>query len=185
MRAVFVDRDGTLMVDPVYARSPDQVRLLPGAAEGLRMLEEKGFSIVIVTNQSGLARGYFDEHNLAAVNARLRDELRARGAAFRALYYCPHHPEEDCSCRKPRPGLLLRAADELNLDLSASFTIGDRGWDIEAGKAAGTRTVLISDNAMDDDGSKRADFIAKNLVEAARLILAGDPIDRRDPARRS
>lgn len=178
--AVFVDRDDTLMVDVAYARSPDQVRLLPGAAEGVRLLSEGGFRIVIVTNQSGLGRGYLTEKNVEAVNARLREELRSRGADFHGIYYCPHRPEDSCSCRKPRPGLILRAAIEMELDLPSSFTIGDREWDVEAGKAAGTRTVLIAKDGRQTNGDDGADYVAGDLLEAAHFILAAASKDRRD-----
>ena len=118
-RAVFVDRDDTIMVDVVYCRNPNDVKLLPGAAEGLRIMADAGFAVVVTTNQSGIGRGYFTETDLHAVNERLRAELRSRGADFHALYYCPHRPEEQCACRKPRPGLLLRAASDLGIDLGA------------------------------------------------------------------
>ncbi len=171
--AVFVDRDDTLMVDVGYCDNPDKVGLLPLAAEGLRLLSQAGFAIVLVTNQSGLGRGYFTERDLEAVNTRLRAELNARGADYDALYYCPHRPDEGCSCRKPRPGLILRAASELGLDLASSYTIGDREWDIQAGKAAGTRTVLIANGTTGrNTDNLGADLIARNLVEAASLILA-------------
>ncbi len=171
-RAVFVDRDDTLMIDVAYCRNPEEVRLLPRAAEGLRILARGGFAIVVVTNQSGLGRGYFDEERLTAVNARLRSELRSRGADFQALYYCPHRPDESCACRKPQPGLLFRAAGELDLDLTRSYTIGDKGWDVEAGKAAGTRTVLITNGRKFEAQEAEPDFVAKDLVEAARWIVA-------------
>ena len=168
-RGVFLDRDDTIMADVVYCKNPDDVRLLPGAADGIRALANAGFTIVIATNQSGIGRGYFTERDLVAVNERLREELRARGADFHALYYCPHRPEAGCACRKPRPGLIVRAATELGLNLTSSYTIGDRQWDIEAGKAAGTRTVLIAQDGEPADG---VDFVAKDLLEAAHLILA-------------
>lgn len=173
--AVFVDRDDTLMVDVVYCHDPDQVKILPGVAEGLRLLSEGGFRIVVVTNQSGIGRGYFGERELQTVNARLRQELRARGADFHALYYCPHRPDEGCFCRKPRPGLILRATSELNLDVRSSYTVGDREWDILAGKAAGTQTILLSDDMKFEGGARnldtKADFVAKDVEDAAHLIL--------------
>jgi histidinol-phosphate phosphatase family protein len=132
-RAVFLDRDDTIMADVVYCKDPEDVRLLPGAAEGIRSLADAGFMIVIATNQSGLGRGLFTEEELRAVNDQLRVELRARGADYDALYYCPHRPEDGCDCRKPKPGLLLRAASILGVDLHSSYCIGDRSWDVEAG----------------------------------------------------
>ncbi len=171
--AVFVDRDDTLMVDVSYCNDPEKVELLPLAAEGLSLLSGAGFVIVVVTNQSGLGRGYFTEKDLQEVNERLRAELRALGADYDALYYCPHKPDDGCNCRKPSPGLILRAASEQDLDLASSYTIGDREWDIEAGKAAGTRTVLITNGTTSRSPDRvGADIVAGNLMEAAGLILA-------------
>ncbi len=171
-RAVFLDRDDTLMEDVVYCRNPDDVHILPGAAEGVRKLAEAGFLIVITTNQSGLARGLITEGELAAVNARLRVELRSRGADFDALYYCPHLPDAGCSCRKPLPGLILSAASELGIDLAESYSIGDREWDIEAGRRAGTRTVLVTNARGTVAPTTKADFVCRDLDEAAERIQA-------------
>jgi len=167
-KAVFLDRDGTVMVDTGYCHEPDKVKLIEGAAEGLRLLSDDGFFLVIITNQSGVGRGYFGEKDVVAVSTRLHEEFRARGADFDALFYCPHHPLDECDCRKPRPGLILRAASEHNLDLHSSFTMGDQESDVEAGRYAGTRTVLISEQGR---SSVLADFHAKTLIEAAQLIL--------------
>ncbi len=177
--AVFVDRDDTLMVDVGYCRNPDQVQLLPGVADGLKLLSQHGYYAIVVTNQSGIARGYFSPRELEAVHSRLLKELNTHGADLRAIYYCPHHPEESCSCRKPRPGLLLRAASELNLKLRSCYTIGDREWDIEAGRAAGTQTILLSNNAklggQPDKLKTQADYVAQDLLEAVLLILKLNP----------
>ena len=172
--AIFVDRDDTIMVDVKYCADPAMVRLIPGASEGLRALREAGYRVVIVTNQSGIGRGYFDVETLRRVHNKLRDELHQEGADYDAIYYCPHTPEEDCQCRKPKPGLLLKAASELNIDLASSYTVGDRDLDVGAGKAAGTRTILVSGaNHPDNSGSNPlADFVAPNLADAAKLILS-------------
>ena len=180
-RAVFVDRDDTIMVDVVYCQNPD-VRLLPGAAEGLRAMADAGFTIVVTTNQSGLGRGYFTETDLNAVNERLRTELRSRGADFHALYYCPHRPEDQCACRKPRPGLLLRAASDLGIDLGPSYAIGDRESDVEAGREAGTRTILVTNGRPHANMTTKADYVDGNLEDAARLILAPQPARPEAPA---
>jgi D-glycero-D-manno-heptose 1,7-bisphosphate phosphatase len=172
--AIFVDRDDTLMVDVKYCADPALVKLLPGATEGLRTLRSARYRIVVVTNQSGIGRGYFDTETLERVNNRLRDELRREGADYDALYYCPHTPEEDCQCRKPKPGLLLRAASELNIDLASSYTLGDRDLDVAAGRAAGTKTILVSqtgDLSSSETGSS-ADFVAASIVDAAKIILS-------------
>lgn len=173
--AIFVDRDDTLMVDVKYCADPALVELIPGAAEGLRALREAGYRVVVVTNQSGIGRGYFDAQTLGRVNDRLRDELRREGADYDALYYCPHTPENACECRKPKPGLLLQAASELNIDLASSYTLGDRDLDVEAGRAAGTKTILVSRTTTPDNGEsdRSADFVAASLTDAAKLILIG------------
>ncbi len=169
--AIFVDRDDTIMVDVGYCKDPYLVSLLPGAAQGLRQLADAGFSIIIVTNQSGLGRGYFGREELDAVHERLREELKKEGADFHGLYYCPHLPDSGCQCRKPRPGLILRAASELGLDLGSSFAIGNGKPDLLAGRAAGTKTVQISNSGTPVRDKNQADFIARNLAEAARQIL--------------
>jgi len=170
-KAVFLDRDGTVMVDTGYCHEPDKVRLIEGAAEGLRLLSDRGFFLVIITNQSGVGRGYFGEKDVVAVSSRLHEELRAKGADFDALFYCPHHPLDQCDCRKPRPGLILRAASVYDLDLHSSFTIGDQESDLEAGRSAETRTVLVSEQLRP---SALADFNARDLIEAAKFILESD-----------
>jgi D-glycero-D-manno-heptose 1,7-bisphosphate phosphatase len=154
-RAVFLDRDGTLIEDPGYLSDPSAVRLLPGAAEALRALRAAGYRLVLVSNQSGIGRGYFTLEEAEAVHRRLVDELAERGVALDDARYCPHAPDEGCSCRKPKPGLLLAAADELGLDLEASFMVGNSPSDIGAGKRAGCRTVLL--------GSESSDAVAADL----------------------
>lgn len=171
--AVFVDRDDTLIVDVGYCKHPDRIQLLPGVVEGLRKLYRAGIAIIVVTNQSGVGRGFFTEDDLSAVHARLRSELEASGVSLRAIYYCPHLPEDGCSCRKPRPGLLLQAALEMNLNLKTCFMIGDRELDLLAGRAAGTRTILVSSKDLREltDVEHMADFVVNDLVEAASVIL--------------
>src|SRR5437016_1163712 len=159
------------MVDTGYCHEPDKVKLIEGAAEGLRLMAGMGFFLVIITNQSGIGRGYFGHKDVRAVNTRLREELGAQGAGFQAVFYCPHSPVDLCDCRKPRPGLILRAASDYDLDLHSSFTIGDQGSDVEAGRSAGTRTILISQQGS---SSVLADFYARNLVEAAEFVLGSN-----------
>lgn len=172
--AIFVDRDDTLMVDVKYCDNPELVQLMPGAAEGLRSLRKAGYKIVVITNQSGVGRGLFSLETLQKVNEKLRSDLRERGADYDALYYCPHTPEDGCDCRKPKPGLLLRAARELGIDLSSSYVIGDRELDIQAGRAAGTRTVLVSNRHMKkNEPLTRPDLVVGNLSEAA-IMINGD-----------
>lgn len=181
-----MDRDDTLMVDVKYCDNPDLVQLIPGAAEGLRSLKSAGYKIVVVTNQSGLGRGYFDTETLEKVHDRLRSELRRDGADYDALYYCPHTPDDDCHCRKPKPGLFLKAASELKIDLASSYTIGDRDLDVLAGKTAGTRTILICTGSKRSESelSSAPDFIVENLHEAANIILSNSKVPNAETAQR-
>jgi D-glycero-D-manno-heptose 1,7-bisphosphate phosphatase len=148
--AVFLDRDGTLIEEVNYLSRVEQVRLIPGAAAAVRRVNAAGARVVVVTNQAGVARGYFPEERVAEVHAHLSALLSTQGARVDAFYYCPHHAAEgvgafkvDCDCRKPKPGMLRAAARDLDLDLSRSWMIGDKVCDLTAGAAAGCRTVLV------------------------------------------
>ena len=181
-RAVFLDKDGTLIEDVPYNVDPKKIVLAPGAVEGLTALHESGYSLVIVSNQSGVARGLFPEPALREVERTLRRMLAEFGVPLAGFYYCPHHPDGTvasqaiiCPCRKPAPGLLRRAADELGIELARSWMVGDILDDIEAGRRAGCRTVLIDNgNETEWHGGKhrRPHYVAADLSEAARLILA-------------
>ncbi|MGN6697905.1 MAG: D-glycero-alpha-D-manno-heptose-1,7-bisphosphate 7-phosphatase, partial [Thermomicrobiales bacterium] len=149
-RAIFLDRDGTLVEPRHYPTRPEELVLFAGVADELRRLQEAGFRLVLVTNQSGLARGYFSEAALAAMHEHLARELARSGVRLAGIYYCPHHPEgsvpdftRDCDCRKPAPGLILQASADLALDPARSWLVGDILDDIEAGWRAGCRTVLV------------------------------------------
>jgi len=149
-RAVFLDRDGTVAEEVGYVNHVSRVRLLPESAEAIRRIRGAGFLVVVVTNQSGVARGYFEEPLVLQANQRLRDLLGDQGAVLDAIYYCPHHPREgsppyrqECDCRKPRPGMLLRAAREHGIDLPRSYMVGDGIVDVEAGRAAGATSILV------------------------------------------
>jgi D-glycero-D-manno-heptose 1,7-bisphosphate phosphatase len=176
-RAVFLDRDGTINADTAYVASPDAVRLLAGAGRAVGRLNRAGWRVMVVSNQSGLARGHFDEAALAATNARLRELLAAEGAALDAIYVCPHLAEGatvpryagECDCRKPAAGLLRRAAEHWGLDLAACWMVGDAVRDVEAGRAAGCRTILLGGTAC-----PHADRAATNLDEAVGIILGED-----------
>jgi histidinol-phosphate phosphatase family protein len=141
--AVFLDRDGTLIEDVGYPRDPEAVRLLEGAPEALAALRRAGFALVVVSNQSGIGRGLVTRDEARAVHDRFVRELRAHGVELDDVRYCPHSPEDACACRKPAAGLLLDSARELGLDLGRSFMVGDKPDDVEAGRAAGCRTVLL------------------------------------------
>ena len=150
-RAIFLDKDGTLIEDVPYNVDPSRIRLTPGAAEALPALHAAGYELLVISNQSGVARGYFPEEALVPVEARLRDLLAQVGVPLRGFYYCPHHPKGVvsnyagvCACRKPAPGLLLRAAEEHHLNLKQSWFVGDILDDVEAGRRAGCRTILLN-----------------------------------------
>lgn len=147
---LFLDRDGTINVERGYLADPDGVELLPGAADAIRAANQFGLPVIIITNQAGVARGFHSEADVNSVNARLKELLKAQGAAIDALYYCPHHPEVGnppyrivCTCRKPKTGMLKMAEKSLGINLASSFVVGDKCSDIETGKNAGCRTVLV------------------------------------------
>lgn len=183
--AVFLDKDGTLVEDVPYNVDPQKIRLAPGAVEGLSALHENGYALILVSNQSGVAHGFFPEQALGEVERSLRQQLAAFGVPLAGFYYCPHHPQGNvagyaiaCRCRKPAPGLLRRAAADLGIDLAESWMVGDILDDIEAGRRAGCRTVLI-DNGNETQWRRgrrrRPHHRAADLAEAARIILATAP----------
>ncbi len=182
LRAVFLDRDGVITQEPPhYAHRPDQLALIPRSGEAVRLLNENEILVVVVSNQAGIAHGYFREEDTALFNRALGEELGKLGAHIDAFYYCQHHPEAemedyrtDCDCRKPGPGMLLKAARDMGIDLPKSFMIGDKLTDIESGKKAGCGTVLVkTGQGMEalKNGSIWCDFIADDLYQAAEYIL--------------
>ena len=184
--AVFMDRDGCLTEEVGYVNHPSRIRLLPRTAEAVRRLNQAGVPAVMVTNQTGIARGYFSEEVLHATNARMVGELRAAGARLDGVYVCMHHPSEgeppyraDCDCRKPRPGLLHRAAAELDLDLPGSVMIGDKLSDVSAGHAVGAAGVLVLTGSGRGEWEYRRhlrdvkpDHVAEDLLDAVEWALA-------------
>jgi D-glycero-D-manno-heptose 1,7-bisphosphate phosphatase len=174
--AVFLDKDGTLVEDVPYNVDPARMRLGAGAAEGVASLHRGGFLLVVVSNQPGVARGLFPESALAAVWARLAKLLAPVPLA--GCYHCPHGPTDGCECRKPEPGLLRRAAAELGIDLGRSWMVGDILNDVEAGRRAGCRTVLI-DNGNETEWvpgpNRQPHHTVRDLAEAARVIVQGEP----------
>lgn len=180
--AVFIDRDGTLNNDIGYVADPEKLSLLPRAAEAIKLLNAAGARVIVVSNQSGVARGFLSEEAVRRVNQRLKEIVLEQGAAIDAFYFCPHHPDVgdeayrlDCSCRKPKPGLLLQAAREHNIDLSRSYMVGDEIRDIEAGINAGCKTILLEAgrraHMRPGEPGISPDHIAADLYEAARWIL--------------
>jgi D-glycero-D-manno-heptose 1,7-bisphosphate phosphatase len=192
--AVFLDRDGTIIEDSGYLSEPEQVRLLPGAADAVKSFSKAGYRVVLVSNQSGVARGLFDERTLNAVHARLELLLKEQGAALDAAYYCPYldGPEavvdtyrRDSELRKPKPGMLLQAAKDLRIDLARSWMIGNSASDIEAGRRAGCRTVLLTGPAGNGATTGMDATVTVADLRGAVEILErrADKADRRTPNR--
>ena len=184
--AVFLDRDGTIIEDPGYLNHPDQVKLLAGAGEALKELQQLGFKTVVVSNQSAVARGIVTEEMLEQIHERLQSLLASQGASLDGIYYCPYHPEgvipkyrRDSDWRKPKPGMLLAAAQEMDLDLASSWMVGNSQSDVDAGRSAGCGTILInSTRAAGADGGSRPDHIAVNIREAVNMIKRFRRTDR-------
>ena len=171
--AVFLDRDGTVIIERHYLSDPAQVELIPGAGAALRRLRQLGLKLVIVTNQSAIGRGLCDQRQLDAVHARLEQLLADEGVRLDAIYYCPHTPDDGCACRKPAPGLIERAVRELQLDPRRCCVIGDKRCDLEAGRSAGMRTVLVRTGygaELARESDLAADDIADDLRAAVPVI---------------
>jgi D-glycero-D-manno-heptose 1,7-bisphosphate phosphatase len=183
--AVFVDRDGTIIEDVGYLSDPGRIRFIEGAEETIRRLRGAGFKVICVSNQSGVARGFFTEQKVREIHERLQALLRAGGAELDAIYYCPHHPDfgndfyrKVCECRKPAIGMLKQAEAEHAIDMGKSFLVGDSPADILAGKEAGVKTILVKSGREENEKSTgegeqeaRPDFNAGTLLEAAKIIL--------------
>jgi D-glycero-D-manno-heptose 1,7-bisphosphate phosphatase len=172
-RVALLDRDGTLIVERHYLATPDGVELLPGAVEGLRRLTAMGVGLAVVTNQSGLSRGYFDRMTLDAIHDRMRELLARGGVTLDGIYVCPHTDEHACACRKPRPGLVHQAAAELGFDPVHAFVLGDKACDVDLGRAVGATTFLVRTGygaRMAAEVQGRADHIVDDLRQAAEVI---------------
>jgi len=177
--AVFMDRDGTINEEVSFLSRMEQLKLYPQTAEAIRLINAAGMKAVVVTNQSGIARGYFTEDFVRSVHERINELLAAEGARIDGFYVCPHHPvhgqgnyKRDCDCRKPKPGLLMQAAREMNIDLARSYMVGDMLRDVETGKRAGAKAILVCTgygaNIVRTDMPA---FIAEDILEAVRWIL--------------
>jgi D-glycero-D-manno-heptose 1,7-bisphosphate phosphatase len=189
-KAVFLDRDGTVNEEAGYLDDLSKLRLLPGAGAAIKRLNEAGFQVVLVTNQSGVARGYFPESLVHDAHSLLCKMLKSEGARIDAIYYCPHHPKAgnshytvDCECRKPKTGLIDRAVKELDIDRGHSYMVGDKWSDIELAQRAGVHAVLVrSGFTPDDPGNNRPervhdpDFIAPGLTEASEWIIGREAV---------
>jgi D,D-heptose 1,7-bisphosphate phosphatase len=191
VKAVFLDRDGVIneliynhehgIIDSPYNAA--QFRLLPGVGEAIKIIQGKGYKAVLVSNQPGMAKGFMSQETFEEIGQKMRAELATAGVNLDGEYYCLHHPEAgverfrmDCECRKPKPGLLLQAARDMDIDLSQSWMIGDGLTDVQAGKQAGCRTILLGRMKCElchlmDEEDARPDTITANLMEAARFIM--------------
>jgi len=172
---------------PYYAHKIDQLELISKSAEAIKGLNESGFKIIVISNQSGVARGYYQEKDIQMYNNEIKRQLEEKGARIDAIYYCPHHPEAtirdyriDCECRKPKPGMLKLAEKDLNLDLKCSFLVGDKMSDIEAGYRAGCKTILVLTGQGNGEVKKisemniKPNYISKDLFAAIQIIKRND-----------
>jgi D-glycero-D-manno-heptose 1,7-bisphosphate phosphatase len=187
-RAVFLDRDGTINEEKDYLHRVEDFEFIPGTAEAIRRLKEAGFLVIVVTNQSGVARGYYTLDDVAFLHDHMQRELETFGASVDGIYVCPHHPVEgvgeyrrECDCRKGRPGMLLRAAREHGIDLSRSYMIGDKIADVEAGEVAGCLPLMVLTGYGKTESAKiSSDRVRRfaDLVDAADFILARNPAQK-------
>lgn len=182
-RAIFLDRDGTLNVEVNYLHRIEDLALVPGAAGAVRSLSQAGFLVIVVTNQAGIARGYYDETALHALHEEIQLRLSAEGARIDAFYFCPHHPDFGgaCACRKPAPGMLRQAAQDYGIDLAGSWIIGDTSGDIGAGSAVGCRAILVrsgygaqAEAAIGSATMPQPEVIVDDLSAAVAYILEHD-----------
>lgn len=186
--AIFLDRDGVINEEVGYLDSLDKLKVIPCAYEAIKLINESGMKAVVISNQAGVARGLMTEEFVKKTNNHLQIILRERGVYINNFYYCPHHPTEGeepyrqiCDCRKPAPGMFLKAARDLNIDLELSYMVGDRFLDMAAAKKAGAKGILVrtgyGKELLQDDGPNKAtpenkpDFIAEDILDAIRWIL--------------
>lgn len=182
-KAIFLDRDGTINEEVNYLHRPEDFRFLPGVPQALKMLTDSGFKLIVVTNQAGVARGYYTEEDVKSLHNYVNRLLEPYGTGIHSFYYCPHHPEHglgqykrDCRCRKPDIGLFLRAEAETPVDKEHSYMIGDKLLDIQAGKRYGIPSILVgtgygTEHRRQSAGAPYYDYFAENLTAAARWIL--------------
>ncbi|WP_207425931.1 HAD-IIIA family hydrolase [Pedobacter sp. SYSU D00535] len=184
-KAVFIDKDGTLIPDIPYNVDPEKITLQANTAEGLRQLQNLGFLLIIISNQAGVARGYFKEDAIGDVQKKIEELLHNEGLKLDGFYYCPHHPEGtvapyavDCTCRKPKAGMFIKAALDFDVELSESWMIGDILHDVEAGNSAGCRSILIdngNETEWEINAFRKPDYLARNINEAANYIIQNTP----------
>jgi len=182
-RTVFLDKDGTLIDDLPYNVDPRRVRFAPGAREAVRLLSRAGYRLIVATNQAGIARGYFTETELRAVERHLTAEVEALGGRLDGFYFCPHLPDGvnefaiECECRKPEPGMIRRAVEELGVRPERAWFVGDTWMDVLAGRRGGCRTIMVGPEARDAHAlpaDRRPDFAVRDMLDAANVILTAD-----------
>ncbi len=190
-RAVFLDRDGTINVEVNYLHRIADFGLIPGAAQAIKALNQAGLLVIMVTNQAGIARGYYDQAAMHALHAHLSQVLAAEGAHIDAIYFCPHHPDYSgtCDCRKPAPGMLQQAAVEHSIDLARSWLVGDTAGDIGAGRAVGCRTILVRtgygaqlEAQLQVGAGPQPEAVVDDVAAAATYILSCDRCEARGSA---
>ena len=172
--AVFLDRDGTINQDIGYIDSPERLFIIDGAASAIKRLNSKGFRVVVITNQSGVGRGYFTKEAADSVNKKLEEILKREGAHLDGIYYCPHQPDDNCECRKPRIGLLEKAKNDLAIDFKKSYVIGDKVSDIEIAQGIGGKGILVLTGSGKDEKQKldhEPSYIATDLKDAVEWII--------------
>jgi D-glycero-D-manno-heptose 1,7-bisphosphate phosphatase len=180
-KAVFLDRDGTINKEVNYLSHPGQIELISGSAEGIKLLNENGFTVVVITNQSGVARGIIEEEKLPLIKDRLCSLLEERGAKIDGYYYCPHYPDGKiekfavkCDCRKPEPGMLRKAAEDLDIELKGSYVVGDKVCDVVLGKNVGAVSIMVKTGYGESEAENyepSPDYTADNLFDAAQWII--------------
>jgi D-glycero-D-manno-heptose 1,7-bisphosphate phosphatase len=173
-RAVFLDRDGTIIEDVPYLFEPEKVRLIKGAGEAIKILNRMAFRVIVVTNQSGVRRGYFKEKDVAAIHKRLDSLLRLDGASIDDYYYCPHEPVDKCPCRKPETLMVDQAVEKYSLDVENSYVIGDKASDLWLARKTGAVSILVRTGEgleAEKEGSISADFVARDIVQAVEWIM--------------
>ncbi len=170
---ILLDRDGTIIHDRHYLHDPDGVELLPGAVEGLKRMVEMGFGLAVLTNQSGVGRGYYDEASVHACNARMAELLLPHGIVLDGVFHCPHTPEDKCRCRKPEPGLMEQAVESLGFKPGEAFMVGDKEADMGVGRNTGATTILVRTGkgaAHEERCRESADYVTDDLCGAAAII---------------
>ncbi len=172
--AVFLDRDGTINEDTGYIDSPERLSIIAGVSPAIKRLNSKGFKVIIITNQSGIARGYFSKDALDAINKRLLEVLKKQGAHLDGIYYCPHHPDDNCECRKPKTGMLEKAKEDLHIDFNQSYVVGDKVSDVEIARNIGGKGILVLTGSGKDEKEKlihQPAYIADDLKDAVEWII--------------